>query len=148
MKSRGLVEDEWVWFMSGFLPDVKAHTFHITDRGMKELKLLQSLGEPPKTYPLGYCILMCLKDSYPATAGQLAKMLGKDRGEVKRTMKSVQNKAPVDCLYRKTRTSFGQDIITHLYRITDLGGQVLEAGPNAYLRMVRCSRSTANIAPK
>jgi len=147
MKRDGFVEDQWVYAAPSVLPGIKAHTFHITDRGRRGLKFLQLLGEPPKTYPLGYCILMCLKDAYPATAGQIAKMLSKDRGEVKRTMKSLQNKGLVDCMYSSTRTTFGWPAITHLYRITDLGRHVLGAGPANYLDAVRGHRTPTSRPP-
>jgi len=140
MKRDGFVEDQCVYAAPGVVPGIKAHTFHITDLGWRELKFLQLLGEPPKTYPLGYCILMCLKDACPATAGQIAKMLSKDRGEVRRTMKSLQSRALVDCLIGRTRTTFGWDTFTNLYRITELGRKVLDAGPDAYLRTVRSHR--------
>jgi len=71
------------------------------------------------------------------TIGQIAKMTGKQPGHVRRVMKSLQNKGLVDCLYSKTRTSFGQDVITHLYRITELGRKMLEAGPDRYVMIIR-----------
>ena len=137
MKSRRLVEDEWVYAAPTVVPRIKAHTFHITDRGRKELKLLQSLGEPLKAYPVEYCILMCLRHGDLVTIDPIAKMLDKDRGHVGRVIKSLHRAGLVDCLYSKTRASFGQDMITHRYRIADLGRRVLEAGPNAYLRKIR-----------
>jgi len=74
------------------------------------------------------------------TVGWIAKLLGKDRGHVGRVMKSLHRVGLVDCLYSKTHTSFGQDMITHLHRIAKLGRQVLDAGPDAYLRTVRSRR--------
>jgi len=137
MKSRGLVEDEWVWFMPGSLPDIKAHTFHITDLGWRELKFMQSIPEATESYPLGYRILLYMSHGQPMTVGQIAKMLGEDRGHVGRVIKSLHRAGLVDCLYSKTRTSFGQDMITHLHRITELGQEVPSAGPRAYLSIAR-----------
>jgi DNA-binding PadR family transcriptional regulator len=116
---------------------IRAHTFSITNRGKEELKFLQSVSEDRDTYPLGYCILLFLPDGYPVTVGWIAKLLGKDRGHVGRVMKSLHRAGLVDCLYSKTRTSFGRDMITHLYRITELGLEALEVGPDIYLRNVR-----------
>jgi predicted ArsR family transcriptional regulator len=137
MKRDGFVKDQWIWFAPSVVPGIKAHTFHITDLGWRELEFLQLLGEPPKTYPLGYCILMCLKDANLVTIGPIAKMTGAPDGQVRRVIKSLHNKGLVDCLYSKTRTSFGHDMITHLYRINDLGRQVLDAGPDMYVMTIR-----------
>jgi DNA-binding MarR family transcriptional regulator len=146
MRSNELVEDQWVYTAPGVVPEIKAHTFHITDTGRRELKFLQLLGEPSRTYPLGYCILMCLRDANLVTIGPIAKMLNKDRGEVKRAMKSLQNKGLVRCLMSRTRTTLGYDAITHLYRITELGREVLDAGPTRYLEALRgCSKRTSKI---
>ena len=137
MKSRALVEDQWVYAAPGVLPGIKAHTFHITDEGRRELRFLQYVANPTEPIPLGWRILLLISHGNLVTIGPIARMLGKDRGEVKRTMKSLQNKGLVGSLYSKTRTSYGHDKVTHLYGIGELGRQVLDAGPDAYLRRVR-----------
>jgi len=137
MKREGSVKDQWVWFAPGFVPGIKAHTFHITDRGRRELKILASTAELSEPYPLGYRILLFLPDGYPVTVGWIAKLLNKDSGHIRRVMKSLRNKGLVDCLCSKTRTSFGHSTITYLYGINDLGRQVLDAGPDPYPKIIR-----------
>jgi len=137
MKREGLVIDQWVWFASNPLPRIKAHTFHITDRGRRELEFLQSLGEPPKTCPLGYCILKCLKDAYPATAGQIAKMCDKDRGHVRRVLTGLENHGLVRRYATCTRTRWNSETITNLWEIAKVGEAVLDAGPVASVRAIR-----------
>jgi len=41
------------------------------------------------------------------TIGQVAKMMDKDRGHVKRVMQSLQNKGLVECLVSSTCTTSG-----------------------------------------
>jgi len=142
MKDKGLVKDQPAMFASGVVPGIVAHGFLITDKGRSELGLLQSFKEHAEPYPLGYRILVYMSHGVIMTVGQIAKMLGKDRGHVGRVIKSLHRAGLIDCLYSKTRTSFGQDMITHLYRITDLGRQVLNAGPEAYLRLARSRTCT------
>jgi len=142
MKREGSVKDQWVWFASNPLPKIKAHTFHITDWGRRELKFLQSTANPTEPIPLGWRILLLISHGNLVTIGPIAKITGKPQGHIRRVMKSLQNKGLVDCLYSKMRISFGQDLITHLHRITDLGRKVLEAGPEAYLRTVRSPRQS------
>jgi len=137
MKRDGFVEDQWVYAAPGVVPGIKAHTFHITNAGRKELKFLQSLGEPPKTYPLGYCILMCLKDAYPATAGQVAKLCDKDRGHVRRVLTGLENHGLVRRYVTSTRTRWNSETITNLWEITKVGEGVLDAGPVACVRAIR-----------
>jgi DNA-binding PadR family transcriptional regulator len=144
MKRRGFVKDQWVWFAPNVVPGIKAHTWAITNQGRKEFELLQSIREPAESHPLGYRILLFMSHGGLMTIGQVVKTVGKDRGHVKRVMQSLQNKGFVDCLRSKTRTSLGHDMITHLYRINDLGRQVLDADPEAYLREVRRSSRTSN----
>jgi len=137
LKSRALVEDQWVYAAPGVVPGILAHGFSITDQGRRELRLLQSIPDECKPYPLGYRILLFMSHGNVMTTGQIAKMVDKDRGEVKRTMKSLQNKGLVDYLYSKTRTSFSHDMITHLWRISQLGRRVLDAGVERYFRIIR-----------
>jgi len=51
MKNHGLVEDQWVYAAPGVVPGIRAHTFHITDRGRRELKILTSTTELSEPYP-------------------------------------------------------------------------------------------------
>jgi len=118
------------------VPGIRAHSFHITDRGRRELEIMQSTSSVTEQIPLGWRILLCMSHGVPVAIGPAAKMTGKPSGQVRRVMKSLHKKGLVDRLYHKTRTSFGHDIITHLYRIAKLGRQVLDAGPDAYLRTV------------
>jgi len=140
MKREGSVIDQRVWFASNPPPRIKAHTFHITDRGRRELEFLQSTSSVTEQIPLGWRIPLLISHGNLVTIGPLAKMLNKDRGHVRRVMKNLQNKGLVDCLYSETRRSFGPDLITHLYRITELGRKVSDAGPDAYLRIIRSRR--------
>ncbi len=139
MKIRGFVADQWALFAPSVVPGIKAHMWTITSKGRGELKLLQSVTEERELYPLGYRILLFMSHGGLMTIGQISKIVQKDRGHVKRVVESLQNKGLVDCQYNKTRTSFGQDMITHLYRLNDLGRQVLDADPEAYLRVARGS---------
>ena len=86
---------------------------------------------------------MCLLHGNPVTIGPIAKMLAEESGHVRRVMKSIHNAGLVDCLISKTRTSFGWDTITHLWKITERGRQVLDAGPEEYLRVVRSTMQRA-----
>ena len=137
MKRSGSVEDQWIWFAPSVVPGIKAHTFHMTDLGGRELRFLQSTTSLTEPIPLGWRILLCLLHGNPVTIGPIAKMLAEESGHARRVMKTLQNKGLVDCLYSKTRTSFGWDAITHLWKITECGRQVLDADPEAYLRIVR-----------
>jgi len=71
------------------------------------------------------------------TIGPLAKIVDKAPGHVRRVMKSLQNRGLVDCLISRTHNTFGDFMTTHLYRITELGRQVLKTGPTIYLRQIR-----------
>jgi len=137
MKRDGFVKDEWVSFAASVVPGIKAHMWSITNQGRGELKFLQSTVQESESHPLGYRILLFMSHGGLMTIGQIAKIIGKDRGHVKRVVQSLQNKGLVDCQYNKTRTSYGHDMIMHLYKISDPGRQVLDAGPEGYLRMIR-----------
>jgi DNA-binding Lrp family transcriptional regulator len=137
MKREALVKDRWIRFAPEVVPKLIAHVFSITDQGGKRLTLMQSTEMPKEPYPLGYSILLYLSHGKPVTIGWLSKMCHKDAGHVRRVMKSLQNKGLVECLYSKTRTSFGHDMITHLYRITESGRKVLDAGPCMYAKIIR-----------
>lgn len=115
MKSRGLVTDQLELFASSVVPRMVAHGFSVTDKGRRELELLRSITEPAEPYPLGYRILLCLSHEGLMTAGQIAKMVDKDRGHVKRVVQSLQNKGLVKCLYGKTRTSFRNPGFSHTF---------------------------------
>jgi len=136
LKNHGLVEDQWVYVAPDVVPGIKAHTFHITDRGRRELKFMQCIGQAIEPIPLGWRILLHMSHGALMTIGQIAKMVDKDRGEVRRTVKSLHNAGMVDCLWNRTRASLGQDMITHLYRITEFGRQVLDAGQAAYMQII------------
>jgi len=137
LKNHGQVEDQWVYAAPGVVPRIKAHTFHITDTGRRELKLLQSIRQEAEPYPVGYRILLFMSHGGLMTIGQIAKMCRKHPGHIRRVTKSLQNKRLVDCLYRQTRSSFGHGMITHRYRITDLGRQILKTGVASYIRVIR-----------
>jgi DNA-binding MarR family transcriptional regulator len=140
MKRDGFVKDQWIRFAPNVVLEIKAHTFHITDQGRRELKLLQSKPDSTELIPLGWRILLFLSHGNLMTIGPLAKILGKERGHVKRVMESLHNKGLVSRHISLTRTSLDGHATTHLRKITDLGRQVLDAGPEAYLRMIRRSR--------
>jgi hypothetical protein len=144
MENKGLVTDQPELFAENVVPGIRAHGFSITDPGRRELKLLESIKETAEPYPLGYRILLFMSHGNVMTIGPIAKMTRAPNGQVRRVMKSLHNKGLVECLYSKTRTSFGHDLITHLYRITDLGRKVLEAGPEVYLRTVRTPKQRMN----
>lgn len=137
MKSKGLVTDRLELFASGVVPGIRAHGFSITDPGRRELELLQSIKEPAEPYPLGYRILLFMSHGGLMTISPLTKMTGKPSGHVRTVMKSLQNKELVDCLRSSTWTASSWPAITHLYRITELGREMLDAGPEAYLREIR-----------
>jgi DNA-binding MarR family transcriptional regulator len=102
---------------------------------------MHSTGTLTEPYPLGYQILLYLSHGKPVTIGWLSKMCRKDAGHVRRAVKSLQNKELVNCHMTSTRTASGYDAITHFYTITELGRQVLDAGPYRYLRMIStCGR--------
>lgn len=140
MNSRGLVTDQLELFASSVVPRMVAHGFSVTDKGKRELELLRSITEPAEPYPLGYRILLCLSHGGLMTAGQIAKMVDKDSGHVRRVMKSLQNKGLVDCLVSSTRTASGYDAITHLWKTTALGVKVLNYCPSAYAQAMRTRR--------
>jgi len=137
MKREGSVKDQWVYAAPGVVPAIKAHTFHITDRGRRELKILTSTTELSEPYPLGWRILVLISHGNLVTIGPLAKIVDKDPGHVRRVMKSLQNRGLVDCLISRTHNTFDDFMTTHLYRITELGRQVLKTGPTTYLRQIR-----------
>lgn len=137
MKSKGLVRDQPEFFAPSVVPRIVAHGFTITDSGRKEVELLQSTANPVDPIPLGWRIPLYLSHGNPLTIGSIAKMSGAPNGQVRRVMKSLQNNGLVDCLVSRTRTTFGWDAITHLWGITELGRQVLDVGPETYLRIVR-----------
>ena len=137
MKNHGLVEDQWAWFAPSVVPGIKTHTWAITNQGRKELDHLQSIKEPAELHPLGYRILLFMSHGNLMTIGPIAKMTGARNGQVRRVIESLQNKGLVVCLHSRTRTSFGHDVITHLWRITKLGQEMLDRGPTTYLRTVR-----------
>jgi hypothetical protein len=137
MKRCGLVKDEWGFFAPAVVPGIKAHMWSITNQGRGELEFLQSISQEHEPYPLGHRILLFMSHGALMTIGQIAKIMGKDRGHVKRVMKSLQNKGLGECLIGSTRTSFGWDATWHLYRIADLGRQVLDAGPDSYPEIIR-----------
>jgi DNA-binding MarR family transcriptional regulator len=114
MKGRGLTGDRWMDYAPAVVPGIKAHMWSITNQGRGELKLLQFVTEEHEPYPLGYRILLFMSHGGLMTIGQIAKIVRKDRGHVKRVVQSLQNKGLVECLYGKTRTSFGPDMIMHL----------------------------------
>lgn len=148
MRSRGLVNDQPGFFANCVVPGIRAHGLSITNSGRRELKFLQSIPDNSDSSPLGYRILLCLMHGNPMTIGPIAKATSSLEGHVRRVMKSLQNKGLVECLYSQRRTSLGDDLITHLYRTTDLGRKVLDAGPAAYLRTVRRPTDRLNKAPK
>jgi hypothetical protein len=137
MKRDEFVKDQWALFAPDVVPGIKAHTFHMTDLGGRELRFLQSAANSTDPHPLGWRILLFMSHGAPVTIGPIAKATGKPNGQVRRVMKSLHNKGLMDCLISKTRTSFGWDAITHLWKITECGRQVLDADPEAYLRIVR-----------
>jgi predicted ArsR family transcriptional regulator len=137
MESGGFVKDQMELFAASIVPKIKSHSFTITNAGQGELRYLKSIEQAITPSPLGYRILLFLMHGHPATIGQIAKATSSLEGHVRRVMKSLHNARLVDCLYSKTRTSFGHDMITHLYKISESGREVLDAGPAAHLRMVR-----------
>jgi len=137
MEGKGQVTDQPELFAPSVVPGILAHGFSITDEGRRELEFQQSIKETIDPYPLGYRILLFMSHGGLMTIGQIAKMTDKQPGHVRRIMKSLQNKGLVDHLVSGTRTAFGWDTITNLYRITDVGSQMLGAGPEAYLQIIK-----------
>ncbi len=137
MKRDGFVKDQWIRFAPTVAPKLKAHIFSITSEGRKQVKTMQSNENSIEQYPLGHRILLYISHGGLMTIGPIAKITGKPKGQVRRVMESLHNKGLVNCLISKTQTSFGWDTITHLWKITERGRQVLDADPEAYLRIVR-----------
>jgi len=65
---------------------------------------------------------------------------GNPNGQVRRVMKSLQRANLVSGHVTSTHTASGYDVITHLWKITKLGQEVADIGPEAYLRTIRCKR--------
>ncbi len=137
MKRDGFVKDQWIRFAPTVVPSLKAHVFSITERGRKQLPSLQSTTATVEAHPLGYRILLYISHGQPMTTGQIAKIVGKPRGHVKRVISSLSNLGLVKHLFvsATTRSSFGT--VVSLWQITGLGRQNLDAGPDAYLRILK-----------
>ncbi len=146
MKRDGFVKDQWIRFAPTVVPKLKAHVFSITNEGRKQLETMQSNESSMEQYPLGHRILLYISHGNPVTIGPIAKMTGKPKGQVKRVMESLQNKGLAVCLISSTCTALGYDAITHLWKITERGRQVLDADPEAYLRIVRSSKRRPRIS--
>jgi hypothetical protein len=142
MKRDGFVKDEWISFAASVVPGIKAHTFHITDQGRKELKFSHSTAEEREFHPLGWRILLFMSHGGLMTIGQVAKMVDKGRGHVRGVMQSLQNKGLVECLTSSTRTTIGWDAIIYLYRITEAGRKVPDSGPAAYDDVIKRRKGT------
>lgn len=134
MKQKGSVKDQWIRFAPTIAPKLKAHVFSITSEGRKQLETMQSNENSKEPYPLGHRILLYISHGHPMTTGQIAKIVGKPKGHVKRVISSLSNRGLVKHLFVSATTRSGFGTVISLWQITSLGRDVLYRGPTSYMK--------------